>query len=130
MPQWYAWRAHLEGDPAIVGFYVGLAVLGLACFGLWRATPRERWLGLASAGFLLLSLGDRLPGYAALVPLHLFRFPATWFLLATAGLALLCAAGVRCLPRARCPSGDVVQSLGVELRFPVLVLHGGEGDRR
>jgi len=99
IPQWYGWRALLEGDPAIVGFYVGLTALGLACFGLWRAAPRERWLGLASAAFLLLSLGHRLPGYAALIPLHVFRFPANWLLLATAGLALLCAAGVRRLPR-------------------------------
>lgn len=95
VPQWFGWQAELSGDPAITGFYVGIAALALALFGSWGR--RELWIGTGVLACALLSLGGALPGYGELTPLRIFRFPANWLLLATAGIALLCAAGVRCI---------------------------------
>jgi hypothetical protein len=94
LPQWYAIRPALDGDPAIMSFYVGLVALGLAAFAAYKGTRIEKVLGWGTGIALLLSLGSYLPGYASLHPLHLFRFPANWLLPATLGIALLCAAGL------------------------------------
>jgi len=101
VPQWFGWSTEPKGDPAIVTFYVGVFALALACWGVGRGARRERLLAAAVAVFALLSLGDQLPGYAQLVLLRVFRFPANWLLLVAAGLALLCAAGIARLPEPR-----------------------------
>jgi len=101
VPQWFGWSVQSSGDPAIVTFYVGVFALGLACWGIVRGASRERRIAAAVALFAALSLGDQLPGYADLGLLRVFRFPANWLLLATVGLALLCAAGIARLPDTR-----------------------------
>lgn len=95
VPAWAHLAPSLAGDPAIVGFYVGPAALLLAAWAAWRG---RRVLALAAAAALLLSLGAWLPGYAALAPLRVSRYPANWLLLASGALALLAAAGVAALP--------------------------------
>jgi hypothetical protein len=98
VPQWFSWRAILVGDPAIVSFYTGVSVLGLGLWGTHRGGRREVVLACAGLACALLALGAHLPGYERLPVLRVFRFPANWLLLASAALALLCAAGIRALP--------------------------------
>jgi hypothetical protein len=90
-----AWFAALSvaGDPAIVAFYVGLPAIALALWGSGLG-HRETQLALATGACFLLSLGAGLPGYRRIALLHIFRFPANWLLLSTAGVSILCAAGI------------------------------------
>jgi len=99
LPQWFALAPETTGDPAIVVFYVGPIVLGAALWAVLRGGPIERRVAGGVALAALLSLGGTLPFYGMLRPLHLFRFPANWLLLASIGLAWLAAAGVARLPR-------------------------------
>jgi hypothetical protein len=94
LPQWIRFAPSVDGDPAIVCFYAGLAAWGLAAWGLRRGGGRERALAAGLAAALLLSLGGHLPGFGAMPFLRVFRFPANWLLPATTLLALLAAAGV------------------------------------
>jgi hypothetical protein len=99
LPQWFALAPELSGDPAIVMFYLGPVVLTAAAFGAVRGGRAERLVVLGTAAAALLALGEWLPLYGALRPLHVFRFPANWLLLVTLGLIWLAAAGVARLPR-------------------------------
>ena len=101
MPLWSFYSPTLAGDPAIVTFYAGVLVLGLALWGIGRGRRREAGFALATAGACLLSLGGGLPGYRIIPLFHVFRFPANWLLLAASGLSLLCAAGIAVLTTAR-----------------------------
>ncbi len=93
LPQWYRVSPKIDGDLTEVCFYVGPIALALAAYGVRRGAKREKNIALGIGLALLLSLGSFLPGYRYLTPLHVLRFPGRWLLLATAGLALLCAAG-------------------------------------
>jgi len=101
VPQWFGWSTEVLGDSGIVSFYVGIAVLLLAVLAVARGAQVERRIGLGVAVALVLSFGGALPGFDLLWPLHVFRFPANWLLLGSAGLALLAAAGIQKLPTAR-----------------------------
>ncbi|RIK44737.1 MAG: hypothetical protein DCC55_01310 [Chloroflexi bacterium] len=88
------------GTPAYSEFiaYVGLGGLALAAVGAWhgRGVPRTFGLLFTSLG-LLLALGRWNPLYFLLylsVPgFDLFRTPARWMMLYTAGMAVLAAVG-------------------------------------
>ncbi|HBL16488.1 MAG: hypothetical protein A2X36_01235 [Elusimicrobia bacterium GWA2_69_24] len=95
VPFWDLLLPRLDGDPAILGFYVGPVVLLLA---LYAARGGRRLLAAGAAAALLLALGGWLPGYAWVPPLRLFRFPANWLLAATAALTMLAAHGAAALP--------------------------------
>lgn len=95
VPQWYALMPEIPGDPAIICFYTGLIVIGLAVLGVVRGSVMERRIGVVILVAFLLSLGGSLPFYRYLKFLHLFRFPANWLLPAVIGIALLCAGGLR-----------------------------------
>jgi hypothetical protein len=101
VPQWLAWRPQLIGDQAVVSFYVGPVVLLAAGWAVVKGPGRVRLLALAIGGCALLSLGSHLPGYAHASPLHVFRFPANWLLIATIGFALLSGFGIMQLTSAR-----------------------------
>jgi hypothetical protein len=101
IPQWLGWSREVEGDSAIVSFYVGIAALLLAAVAVARGAQLERRIGLAVLASLGLSFGAQLPGFELVRPLHVFRFPANWLLLGSAGLALLAASGIRHLPGSR-----------------------------
>src|SRR5262249_51772778 len=95
---WPFWSRDVIGDQAVVSFYVGPILLLAA---LWAAVKGGRWERRALAGLvvcLVLSLGGALPGFAQLTPLHVFRFPANWLMLASAGLGILGGAGIGRLP--------------------------------
>ncbi|HPS76666.1 MAG TPA: YfhO family protein [Thermoanaerobaculaceae bacterium] len=94
LPQWRLLSLKMPGDPAEMSFYIGPVALLLAILAVVRGGARERWLAAAATACLVLSLGANLPGYAWLAPLHAFRFPAHWLLLATVALALLAAEGL------------------------------------
>ncbi|MEK7381668.1 MAG: YfhO family protein, partial [Elusimicrobiota bacterium] len=97
LPQWNRWNPGLQGDPAMVYFYIGPIALGLALHALARGAPRARRLGIASIIFIFLSLGKYIPGYRFLFFLHFFRSQNNWLLLASCALALLGAAGIASL---------------------------------
>ena len=99
LPQWYGLRPMVEGDPAIVSFYMGPFALALAAWGIYKGGSLERRAAIGAAAALALSLGGFLPFYGSLAPLRLFRFPANWLLLATAALGALACAGAAALPR-------------------------------
>ena len=94
VPQWLTWMPQMTGDQAVVSFYVGPFVLLAALGALWKGRRRERLLSVAILVCALLSLGSHLPGYAQLIPLHVFRFPANWLVLSAMGLAVLSGLGV------------------------------------
>ena len=94
MPQWRLFPVELPGDPAEMSFYIGPVALVLAILAVVRGGARERWLAAGAGACLVLSLGANLPGWAWLTPLHAFRFPAHWLLLATAASTLLAAEGL------------------------------------
>lgn len=96
LPLWPLISPALEGDPAIVGFYVGPVALALAGLAAWRG---QRWLAAGAVAALALALGKFLPGYAEVGALRAFRFPANWLLAATAALVALAALGTALLPR-------------------------------
>ncbi len=98
LPLWSALSPRLVGDPAIVGFYVGLPALALSIAGAITGERRERVLACLGAATLVLSLGSHLPGYASTPFLRVFRFPADWLLGAAAAAAFLAARGVQALP--------------------------------
>ncbi len=95
LPFWSAVSPKIEGDPAIVGFYVGLPALGLALVGALKGGRRERGLALLGAAAALLSLGAHLPGESSLPILRVFRFPANWLLASIAAVAALAARGAQ-----------------------------------
>lgn len=94
LPQWRLLSLRMPGDPAEMSFYIGPVALLLAILAVVRGGTRERWIGAAATVCLVLSLGANLPGYTWLAPLHAFRFPAHWLLLATAAAILLAAEGL------------------------------------
>lgn len=94
VPQWRLLPVELPGDPAEMSFYIGPVALVLAILAVVRGGARERWLAAGAGTCLVLSLGANLPGWAWLIPLHVFRFPAHWLLLATAASILLAAEGL------------------------------------
>lgn len=94
LPQWRLLPVELPGDPAEMSFYIGPVALVLAILAVVRGGARERWLAAGAGVCLVLSLGANLPGWAWLIPLHAFRFPAHWLLLATAASTLLAAEGL------------------------------------
>jgi len=93
IPQWYAWRPQLAGDPAVVSFYLGPFVFLCAAWAVWKGSARERGVGLAVLLGFILSMGTTLPGGRVLV-MRLFRFPANWLLLSMTGMAFLSGWGV------------------------------------
>ena len=93
-PQWIWMSPGLHGDPAIISFYFGGLALPLTAWAAWRGGRREHVLAVGAAGAFLLCLGTALPGYAAFPPLRIFRFPATWLLLAAGFMTLLVGAGI------------------------------------
>ncbi|MCU0293820.1 MAG: YfhO family protein [Thermoanaerobaculaceae bacterium] len=94
LPQWRLFPVTMPGDPAEMSFYIGPVALLLAILAVVRGGGRERWLAAGAGACLVLSLGANLPGWAWLTPLHAFRFPAHWLLLATAASTLLAAEGL------------------------------------
>jgi hypothetical protein len=94
VPQWYAWRPQLTGDPAVVSFYVGPFVCLSAGWALWKGQRRERLVFLAAVACVFLSLGAHLPGYTRIIFLRFFRFPANWLLISVIGLAWLAGIGI------------------------------------
>ncbi len=98
LPQWIWMRPETAGDMAVQCFYAGCVPLmfSLAGFFIWRA---DRALIAATLSCLLLSLGAFLPGFQFLRPLHFFRFPGSWLLLAAAGLTVSAARTLNRLPR-------------------------------
>ncbi|MFA6028959.1 MAG: YfhO family protein [Elusimicrobiota bacterium] len=101
LPQWYALRPAVEGDPAMAVFYIGPVALALCALAVLRGGRLERALAACGLAGLLLSLGAHLPGYSAFAPLRFFRSPSNWLLLAAAASAPLAALGVARLPRGR-----------------------------
>jgi len=99
LPQWFAFAPEMRGDPAIVMFYVGPVALAAAILAVLRGAAVERRVALGAALAALLALGNSLPFYEVLRPLHVFRFPANWLLLVAMGATWLTAAGVARLPR-------------------------------
>ena len=94
LPQWRLVPVTMPGDPAEMSFYIGPVALLLAILAVVRGGARERWLATGTGACLVLSLGANLPLWAWLTPLHAFRFPAHWLLLATAASILLAAEGL------------------------------------
>jgi hypothetical protein len=94
LPQWYGWSPAVSGDLGEVCFYAGPFALGLALAGMWKGRSREKKVAWGVGIAMLLSLGAYLPGYRYAFFLHVLRFPGRWLLAATAGLSLLCAAGI------------------------------------
>ncbi len=94
IPQWYAFRPSMNGDPAVITFYVGPIALALAVWGWWCGDKEEKTLALICVAAFILSLGGYLPGYAAIPIFRVFRFPANWLLASSSALGLLCAAGI------------------------------------
>ena len=94
LPQWRLFPLKMPGDPAEMSFYIGPVALLLAILAVVRGGARERWLAAGAGLCLVLSLGANLPGWAWLTPLHAFRFPVHWLLLATAASTLLAAEGL------------------------------------
>lgn len=99
IPQWYALFPSMEGDPAIVTFYVGLIALVLAAWGWRRGGKEEKTLAFICVLGFIFSLGGYLPVYAAVPVFRIFRFPANWLLASSVAAGLLCAAGVFHLPK-------------------------------
>jgi hypothetical protein len=93
-PQWIWMSPEIYGDPAVIGFYFGGLALPLAAWAAWRGGRREHILVLSAATAFLLCLGAAIPGYGAFHLLRLFRFPATWLLLAAGFMTLLAGAGI------------------------------------
>ena len=92
IPQWiWIWPV-LQVDSRMVTFYAGPICLVLAAMAFRRSVAARR-IGTGVFLSLLLSLGNHLPGYRFITPLHIFRFPASWLLLASIGLALLAGKG-------------------------------------
>lgn len=114
MPQWVHFSPSVDGDPAVVCFYVGLIAWGLAAWAVRRGERREWALAAGCAAALLLSLGGHLPGFASIPLMRLFRFPAQWLLLAAACAALLAASGVARL-RATAWKWTAVAALALDL---------------
>jgi hypothetical protein len=99
LPQWIRYAPALDGDPAMVLFYTGLPALALALWGSIRKPQLRGWAGLTGIA-TLLSLGRFLPGYRYLLPLHFFRFPASWLWLTAFGMSVLAAGGIATFRRA------------------------------
>jgi len=99
-PFWSTLSPALDGDPAIVSFYVGLVALSVAAWGAWKGELWQRRLAAGCGAAAVLSLGSHLPGFSSLNFLHVFRFPANWLLLTSVGIAVLAAKGVSVLPKA------------------------------
>lgn len=93
-PQWIRFWPNVEGDRAMTTFYVGTLAFALSLWGILRGGGREKRLALCVLASLLLTLGKYLPGYTSFFFLQIFRFPASWLLLATGGMALLTSAGI------------------------------------
>jgi len=78
--------------------YLGGAALSLAPLAVTGERGRlGRWIGAATALFLLMSLGRH--GLVDVVP-RVFRYPERWMFGATVGLAALSALGLHALPSA------------------------------
>jgi hypothetical protein len=121
VPQWPAWSRALTGDQAVVAFYVGPIVCLLSVWALIRGGRKEKLVLLATIACAALSLGANLPGYALLIPLHVFRFPANWLVLSAVGFALSSAWGVARVPDQR---GKWAAAALVALDLLVFAQHG------
>lgn len=98
LPQWQRLSPLIEGDPAMVTFFIGTVGLGLTLWGVSRGGRRERGLFLGVMACLLISLGSHLPGYDGLFFSRFFRYPSNWLMPASCGMALLAAAGAARIP--------------------------------
>jgi len=103
-PLWNRYFTPQGGDPHVMGFYFGLAVLVLAVCGLFSGR-RARVFSLLAFGGFFLALGRYNPLYywiyRAFYPLRLIRFPAQAIFLSCFGVAGLAGLGLNRLRLAR-----------------------------
>lgn len=108
VPQWSYWLPGLIGDQAVTAFYLGPIALVLAGVALRSNSKRSYTLAGAALVAGALSLGQVLPFFAQLRPLHIFRFPANWLLITSFALALLAAAGLHAIKNPKLRVGLLV----------------------
>jgi len=108
LPQWYFFQPQVEGDLAMVTFYVGIIAVGLSGWALWKGAKREHFWGWIILAAVVLSFGQFLPGFRQFSLMHVFRFPSNWLLWASLGVAFLSAAGIARVPSKRFKMGLVI----------------------
>ena len=95
VPQWYGIDPVVNGDIAIMCFYVGVVPIALAIYAAIKGDVLEKGIACVIVCTLALSLGERFPWYDRVPFFHIFRFPANWLLLSTMGIVFLSAVGIR-----------------------------------